>query len=113
MRMAIVGSRDFRRLDKVRQFVADLSLDTTIVSGYARGVDRTAEDAARLRGMRVISIPPQWNTYGKQAGFVRNREIVAHADELVAFWDGKSKGTAHSINLAQRKGIPVLVIDEE
>jgi len=112
MRMAIVGSRDFKRLDKVRQFVEDLPLDTTVVSGNARGVDRTAEDAARLRRMRVISIPPQWDTYGKQAGFVRNREIVDHADELVAFWDGTSRGTAHSIKLARVKGIPILVIEE-
>ena len=113
MRMAIVGSRDFRNLDKVQAFVRLLDKDIIIVSGGARGVDRVAEREAEACGLQTMIFPAQWDIYGKRAGFVRNREIVAHADELVAFWDGKSKGTAHSIELAQQKGIPVLVIDEE
>lgn len=113
MRMAIVGSRDFKRLDKVRQFVNHLDYDVVVISGGAHGVDRAAEEAAFDKGLRIMIFRAQWNAFGKQAGFVRNREIVDHADELVAFWDGKSKGTAHSIKLARQKGIPVLVIDEE
>lgn len=112
MRMAIVGSRDFKRLDKVRQFVNHLNYDIVVISGGARGVDQIAEKTAIDKGLRTMIFYPQWDTFGKQAGFVRNREIVDHADELVAFWDGKSKGTAHSIKLARAKGIPVLVINE-
>ena len=112
MKMAIVGSRTFSRLDKVRQFVSHLDGDVVVVSGGARGVDRVAEDAASACGLRTIILRPDWKAYGKQAGFVRNREIVNHADELVAFWDGYSRGTEHSIKLARQKKIPVLIINE-
>jgi hypothetical protein len=59
--------------------------------------------------VEVRCYPADWNKYGKRAGFLRNAEMVSEADVLFAFWDGKSKGTKHSIDLALDKGIPVFV----
>lgn len=112
MKIAIVGSRNFKRLDKVVRFVSHLEKDVIVVSGGARGVDQAAERAARQHGLQTLIIRPDWDKYGKSAGFRRNHTIVEQADELVAFWDGKSKGAKHSIDLARKKGIPVLVINE-
>jgi len=36
--------------------------------------------------------------------------MADYADALVAFWDGKSKGTMHMINIAKKKGIQVKII---
>jgi hypothetical protein len=44
---------------------------------------------------------PDWNKYGKSAGFVRNKLIIENADIVFAFWDGESKGTLISINIAK------------
>lgn len=44
------------------------------------------------------------------AGFLRNEDMVALATHLVAFWDGRSYGTKHIIDLARAKGIPCQVI---
>lgn len=109
-KVAIVGSRNFRPLDKVREYVRLLPSYTTIVSGGARGVDSAAEMEARVQGMEVIVFLPDWNKHGKKAGFLRNIDIVNAADRVVAFWDGESKGTQHSINLAKKAGKPVEVI---
>jgi len=46
---------------------------------------------------------PDWAKYGKSAGIRRNELIVNDADVVFAFWDGKSKGTAHNIKLAQKQ----------
>lgn len=109
MKIAIVGSREYKDLPKVVSYVIALPPDTIIVSGGARGVDQAAEHAAGCAGLQKIIYPADWSKYGKKAGYLRNIDIVNAADKLVAFWDGKSKGTQHSINLAKAKGIPVEV----
>lgn len=101
MRLAIVGSRSFSELQMVVEFVDGLDASTEIVSGGARGVDRTAALAASSRGLQVTEIRPDWRL-GKRAALIRNEQIVAYCDGLVAFWDGRSRGTAFTISLAKK-----------
>lgn len=134
-RVAIVGSRDFPDLSRIRRFVQSLAAKhpgATVVSGGARGVDLTAEGYARREGLSVLSFRPTeledkrfgilrcWNTepgelldqrystYG-QACYARNILIVEHTEQVVAFWDGKSKGTDHTLTIARTAGRPVHV----
>lgn len=113
MRVAIVGSRTYTKLTEVYSYIKCLPPDTIIVSGGARGVDTAAEHAARQFRLAVQVFLPDWTTHGKKAGFIRNAQIVNNSDKLVAFWDGESKGTLHSILLAQQKGIPVVIYDKK
>lgn len=113
MKIAIVGSRDFAHLAYVDDYVRDLPPETVIVSGGARGVDRRAEHAARLRGLAVDVHHADWGANGKGAGMIRNYIIVRECDRLVAFWDGVSRGTEHSINLAITAGKPVVVVSPD
>lgn len=105
MKLGIVGSRDYHNVENIRRYLL-LHLDEkdVVVSGAARGVDSFAEDVARSMGREVISIPADWDKLGKSAGYIRNKEIVFRSDKVVAFWDGKSRGTAHSIGLALQQG---------
>ncbi len=105
MKLAIVGSRDFPDMELVRAFVIQLKPDTTVVSGGARGVDMHAVWQADEQGLATEVFRADWDRHGKSAGFLRNQHIVEAADGLVAFWDGTSKGTKHSIDLAVKKGI--------
>lgn len=85
-----------------------------LVSGGARGVDTWAAEIWEGElGLYITTIRPDWDRYGKSAGFRRNVEIVEQADAVVAFWDGESKGTLHSINLAlnMRKDLEVVFIE--
>ena len=110
MKIAIVGSRDYAKPQDVTNFVATLPADTVVVSGGARGVDSWAERAARARGLAVEIYEANWTAYGRRAGFVRNYTIVKAADQVVAFWDGQSKGTAHSIQVARDLGKDVRIV---
>lgn len=88
----------------------------TIVVGDARGID---DIAARWVTERTTSVKLEvwaaaWGTHGKKAGFIRNAGMVESKPDLVlAYWDGVSKGTFHTMTLAHKKGIPIKVLDVE
>lgn len=58
----------------------------------------------------VIHFPANWDKHGKSAGHIRNAEMAKYADALVAFWDGKSKGTKGMIDYATRCNLRVKVV---
>jgi hypothetical protein len=105
--IAIVGSRDYPRPDLVRAFVAGLPTDCVVVSGGAPGVDATAEAAALEAGLATLIFPADWDGLGRKAGPIRNAEIVTHADRIVAFWDGASRGTTNSVLQATGRKLPI------
>lgn len=108
-RVAIVGSRGYPDEDDVFSYVHELPSDTVVVSGGAEGPDTWAEQAAKRRGMQVVIYRPDWSLFGKAAGPIRNAQIVANCDRVVAFWSGLSNGTAHTIGLARRQGKPIKI----
>jgi hypothetical protein len=55
-------------------------------------------------------MPAQWEIYGKMAGYLRNLEMAKIADAVVLFWDGKSKGTKHMLDISQDRGLLVRII---
>lgn len=111
MRLAVVGSRSIVDFAVVLMAVQESGFNdiSLIVSGGASGVDSLAEAYAKAKGLECRVFKPDWTKYGKRAGFVRNALIVNECDALVAVWDGKSKGTMHSVALAQERGIPVFI----
>lgn len=110
MKIAIVGSRDWNDENKIAEYIHDLPSETVIVSGGARGVDSMAAKWAKFFCMTVEIYTANWGKYGKSAGMIRNSEIVEACDRVVAFWDGKSKGTLDTINKAKKAGKVVEVI---
>lgn len=110
MRIAVVGSRKFPDMEKVRRYVRTLPVGTVVVSGGAEGVDKEAIAAAHEVFLSVDIFWPDWATHGKAARPLRNTKIVNSCDRLVAFWDGSSRGTADSIEKARKAGKPVEVV---
>ena len=108
VRLAVVGSRTFRDYAFLRNVLGQFRI-AEIISGGARGADSLAERYAHERGLPIRVFPADWDTHGKAAGFLRNRTIVAAADEVAAFWDGRSRGTEHTIGLARTSGKVVCV----
>lgn len=112
LRVIIAGGRDFDDYDLLCRTMDTLLVNmgrVTIICGKARGADTLGERYAKERGYPVRYYPADWNTYGRSAGFIRNEEMAKNADALVAFWDGKSKGTGHMINLAKKHGLKIRV----
>ena len=126
MRLIIAGSRDFDNyallLRAADQFIAQhlpLSTDNRnpadveIVSGCARGADTLGERFGTELGCVVVRMPADWQTHGKAAGFIRNEQMAQYGTHLLAFWDGRSRGTEHMIDAATRKGLTVKIIRYE
>lgn len=120
MKVIIAGSREFDDYEKLCSYCDYLLQDKDnieIVSGKARGADALGERYAKERGYPIKPFPAAWDDiedkpeheiginkagkqYWKKAGYVRNEDMAAYADALIAFWLNMSKGTQHMINTA-------------
>lgn len=107
MRLAVVGSRSIGNIELEPYVSEDV---TEIVSGGARGVDALARAFAEQHCLIYTEFLPQYERYGRSAPLKRNEQIAKHADAALAFWDGKSKGTAYTVRLFERLGKPVRVV---
>ena len=136
LRIIIAGGRDFNNYDLMNKSIDDVLTKLSIknlstglgkspagylhnvqfISGTARGADTLGETIVAERGWRVLLFPADWDTYGKRAGYIRNEQMAKFAvsDEsygvLIAFWDGKSRGTKHMIDLAEKHGLEIFII---
>lgn len=113
MTIAVVGSRNFNDYNVVKIILDELQKDvgfTKISSGGANGADSLAEKYAWSNDIELAIFIPDWSI-GKQAGFIRNVEIWDNADFGVAFWDGRSSGTAHSFKLAKKQNKRLFVFN--
>lgn len=105
MKIAIVGSRTFKDYkllkDQVMHYLDLYSHNFEyFISGGAVGVDSMVQILAKEVGCCIKIYYPDWSI-GKSAGIKRNRKIIDNADVVIAFWDGKSRGTKNSIELAK------------
>ncbi len=116
-KVAIVGSRNgvpeslvTAKLDDLldRMSAAGREHELIVVSGGAKGVDTFAENWATRNNVPTQIFRADWHRYGRSAGPRRNEEIVEAADVVVAFTTG-SKGTSHTISLAEKEGKAVQV----
>jgi hypothetical protein len=107
----VCGSRRWRDRDKIANRLFDLPATSIIVHGNAQGADRIAHQEAEKLGFLVEPHPADWGGLGKSAGLIRNTVMAdLGADLCLAFWDGRSTGTAHMMSRARERGIPVEVV---
>ncbi|MBE6662242.1 MAG: DUF2493 domain-containing protein [Ruminococcaceae bacterium] len=98
MKIAVVGSRTITNVD-LAPYLTDCD---EIISGGARGVDACAAAYAKEHGIQLTEILPKYERYGRAAPILRNKEIVDAADQILIFWDDKSRGTASVIEYAKK-----------
>lgn len=114
MKLIIAGGRDFNNYDLLKTKLDYLLSKTTdnviIVSGCAKGADKLGEQYAIERGYECTLFPADWDTHGKKAGYLRNKQMAEHGTHCVLFWDGKSKGTAIMKELAEEYGLKLVVV---
>lgn len=80
-----------------------------ILSGHCSGTDAMAEKYATQNNLELEIYPAEWKRYGKAAGPMRNRLMVENSDYVIAFWDGKSRGTKSLIGYAEKFKKPVSI----
>lgn len=117
MRVLVTGSRDWTEVSVIE---AELMRawkahgcppDAILVSGNCpTGADHMAEQIWGTMGLTVELHPANWTKFGKAAGPLRNREMVAlGADVCLAFIKNHSRGASHCLSLAEEDNIPCVV----
>lgn len=117
MRVIVTGSRAWpdpvRVYDELSQLYLQHGPFTLIHGACATGADAAAshwhEVAGRSLGVIEVKFPADWEQFKKRAGPIRNERMVkeAGADLVLAFPLFDSRGTKHTIELAEAAGIPV------
>ena len=114
MKLAIIGSRTFNNYMLLKETLEQYKPKITLViSGAAKGADSLGEKWALENQIQTLIFPAKWDEYGKKAGFIRNEDIIKNCDGCIAFWDGVSKGTQHSISLCEKYNKPIKIIKYE
>jgi hypothetical protein len=109
MKTIIAGGRDFTDYTLLQKEANRLDIDI-VVCGMAKGADSLGLKYAQEYKIGLKKFPADWDQYGKRAGPIRNCQMGDYADNLLAFWDGKSSGTAHMINYMRKLNKPVIIV---
>lgn len=114
MKLAIIGSRSFTNYLIMCKAIEPLR-PTEIVSGGAKGADALAERYALENNLKTTVFLPKFRTdktvkYHPRWFLERNKEIVEYSNFVLAFWDGKSRGTLHAITHAKKTNTPLRII---
>lgn len=114
-KVIVAGCRDFADYELLKE-KCDFYLQNkkpeniVIVSGHASGTDALGERYAQERGYETEIYPTDWKTHGRAAGPIRNAQMAAVADALIALWDGKSHGIKNMIETARKHNLQVAVV---
>lgn len=106
MKVAVIGSRGLL-IEDLEKYLPEET--TEIISGGARGVDACAREYALRHGLKLTEYLPEYSRYGRGAPLRRNITIIVNADLVLAFWDGKSRGTKYVIDSCKKRNIPVKI----
>jgi hypothetical protein len=107
----VCGSRDWTDADIIRHALERHARPGgVLVHGAARGADTIAEWEGMRLGYAIRAFPADWEKHGKRAGILRNLTMLdAGPDLVLAFQRNGSRGTQHTLDEANRRGIPVEV----
>lgn len=114
-KIAVVGTRhysDYKHFTGWIKYYTQNVVNPCFVSGGAKsGADNLIERYSEENNIPVIVYYPLYSEWGVRAPLIRNQSIVNESEMMIAFWDGKSTGTAHVIGLAKEKGIPIRIVN--
>jgi hypothetical protein len=113
-RVLVTGSRDFTDYDTIAGVLDDEAVThgpIVVIHGGACGADQLAATWARANRQAQLAFPADWERYGRHAGPIRNRKMLAEAypDVVHAFPLPGSRGTWDCVQAARMLGIPVVV----
>jgi hypothetical protein len=88
----------------------DIGEDVLMINGDCpQGADAIAKEIWLKHNLPIELYPADWGTYGKRAGFIRNKQMVdLKPDICFAFIKDGSKGASMTAKLAEDAGIRTL-----
>ena len=121
-KVIICGSREFddyellkEKCDNILSRKRDSGEEIVVISGAANGADSLGEEYAKERGFRVERYPADWKTFGKKAGYIRNKKMAEVGNACIAFLEPgvECRGTRMMISIAKEQNLLLRVIERE
>ena len=104
----------YEKLDEIRERIGpDHAM--RVIHGDRDGLDRTVQAWAHESGTPATSVAEDWDAHPKNAGYVRNDEMLAEHDAhlVVMFPDNGGKGPRHLLQQAQEAELLVESVVED
>ncbi len=118
MKVIVAGSTIWDDRESIRQELAALPSDTTVIFGDSPGADQIGGEIASELNLKVQPMSKHkddYQRYKRGAWKALNERMLASDAELVLAFHpdlAKSRGTKHLVKLAQEAGVPVKIIAE-
>ncbi len=113
VKILITGSRKVTDVSlifsKLKQEVKE---GDVIIHGGAKGVDSIAHAFCNENNISVVIVKPVYPSK-KEYYLHRNAEMIGMCDRVIAFWDGKSRGTDFTIRYARARNLDVKIFKED
>lgn len=115
MKIIITGSQNINTKNNIDNLIFEGILKLTIsynvseleiISGGEKGMDILGELWANKYKFPFKRFVSNLIKYGKEAEFIKYKQMIAYADALIVIWNGKDENIKYIINLANQKKIP-------
>lgn len=114
-KVRVCGCRTFDNYElleiKLNYYLKNKLPNVVIVSGGGKGADYMGEMYAKKHNLPLEVHRPNWDVDGRSAGPKNNEQIVKNVDAAIAFWDGKSKGTKHTIDFCKQYKKKCIIVE--
>lgn len=112
MKTALLASRQLTspvHYQAVKNALNELGT-TTLLHGAEGAGKQHGQTWVNETGNAEHGYPPNWKEHGKAAGPIRGKAMIADCDNVLALWDGRSRGTANELREARRQGKRVVLL---
>lgn len=114
MKLLVCGGRKYKDESAINKaldlFQKQLSIEL-LMTGYAEGVDKIADNWAVRHGIQPVRCPALWDQHGDTAGPRRSRLMFRLAPDAVLAFPGNS-GTNYTVMIAKQLEVPVYRISK-
>jgi hypothetical protein len=118
-KILVTGDREWDDIPRVVEELKGYRPGTILVHGACRGADIICAAVAETLGFEVRAYPADWETHGRAAGPIRNRQMLTEEhkpeepiDICLAFHNNiaASRGTKDMMGCTQKAGIETILI---
>lgn len=108
----ITGSRKITDINWVfSKLREELKEGDVIIQGGASGADSIAMAFCNENGFCLVTMKAIYPSK-REYYLHRNAEMIGMCDRVIAFWDGKSRGTDFTVRYARKRNLDVKVFKE-
>lgn len=117
MNIIISGNRSYRdyrhvidTLDEILPVIHN-GQQIKVLTGHNSGVDAIIREFTNTRNIKSSVYTPLWDSYGRNAGPIRNQAMAKKADTAILFGSPDDPDIKYLFDACVKEDVPVQIID--